>query len=109
MAPPALIFAALADPTRRAILENLRQGGQTAGKIASLFDISWPAISRHLRILKAASLVWESRDGRSRYYELNPDALRPALTWLTKFRAEPGLIIAVTSPSPSQVGREYTS
>ena len=109
MAPPTLTFGALSDPTRRSIMESLREGGQTAGKIASLFDISWPAVSRHLRILKAAGLVWESRDGRTRYYELNPDSLRPALAWLTQFRTDPGRVFTVAPPGPSQIGREYTS
>jgi DNA-binding transcriptional ArsR family regulator len=109
MAKPSPVFAAVADPTRRAILEGLRPGGQTAGKIASLFDISWPAISRHLRVLKAAGLVWETRDGRTRYYELNHDALRPALTWLAQFRVSPVQLVGSPATGPSLVGREYTS
>jgi DNA-binding transcriptional ArsR family regulator len=109
MTKPSSIFAALADPTRRTILEALRQGGQPAGSIAALFDVSWPAISRHLRVLKSAGLVWETRDGRTRYYELNQDALRPALTWLTPFRAEPVRSVSTPAAGPSLVGREYTS
>lgn len=109
MAKPNAVFAALADPTRRGILDGLRQGGETAGTIASRFNISWPAISRHLRILKAAGLIWETRDGRTRHYELNYDALRTATTWLGQFRAEPGRPLINPVPGPSLVGREYTS
>jgi DNA-binding transcriptional ArsR family regulator len=109
MAKPTAIFAALSDPTRRTILESLGSKGQTAGSIASQFNISWPGISRHLRILKAAGLIWETREGRSRYYEINHQALLPVLTWLGQFRPD------VPSPSTppvaaaSLVGREYTS
>lgn len=109
MAKPDPVFAALADPTRRSILEGLGPGGQTAGKIAALFDVSWPAISRHLRILKAAGLVWETRDGRIRYYELNHDALRPVLAWLSQFRRDQSQPVLNPVPGPSLVGREYTS
>lgn len=109
MPKPNPVFAALADPTRRTILEALGRGGQAAGSIASLFDVSWPAISRHLRVLKAAGLVWETRDGRTRYYELNHDALRPAMTWLTQFRSEPIRTVSTPPAGPSLVGREYTS
>ena len=108
MAKPNPVFLALADPTRRIILEALRQRGQTAGSIASLFEVSWPAISRHLRVLKSAGLIWETRDGRTRHYELNPDALRPALTWLTQFRTDAVRTVS-TSPGPGLIGREYTS
>ena len=108
MAKSNPVFVALADPTRRTILEALRQRGQTAGSIASLFEVSWPAISRHLRVLKSAGLVWETRDGRTRYYELNPDALRPILTWLTQFRTDPARSVSVP-PGPGLIGREYTS
>jgi DNA-binding transcriptional ArsR family regulator len=106
MAKTASIFAALSDPTRRAILDSLRGGGGTAGHIAGQFRISWPAISRHLRILKAAGLVWETRDGRSRYYEINQQALFPAVNWLDQFR---GPARATTAPAPSSAGREYSS
>jgi DNA-binding transcriptional ArsR family regulator len=109
MAKPALIFAALADPTRRSILESLRGGGELAGVIAARFDISWPAISRHLRILKSAGLIWETRAGRSRYYEINPQALSPVLAWLGQFRTDPVRQPSLSLPGSSPVGREYTS
>ena len=69
-------FQALADPTRRAVLDLLRRGSQAAGQIASAFPVSRPAISKHLRLLRRAHLVHERRDGRHRVYELNPEPLR---------------------------------
>ena len=107
MAKPDATFAALGDPTRRAILESLRDGGQTAGAIADQFDISWPAVSRHLRLLKAAGLVWETREGRIRYYEINQQAIIPVLAWLGQFKPAAGLTAAPVHPSSA--GREYSS
>jgi DNA-binding transcriptional ArsR family regulator len=103
------VFSALADPTRRAILEAIRTGGETAGEIARRFDVSWPAISRHLRVLKAAGLVWETRDGRTRYYEVNHEAVAVALGWLTQFRAGPARQSFTPFTAPSASGREYSS
>ena len=108
MAKPNPVFVALADPTRRIILEALRQGGQTAGNIAALFAVSWPAISRHLRILKTAGLIWETRDGRTRHYELNQAALRPVMNWLAQFSID-SIPAVPASPEPKFMGREYTS
>ena len=101
-------FAALADPTRRAILESLKSGGQLAGNIAGQFKVSWPAISRHLRVLKSAGLIWETRDGRSRYYEINQQALASVMGWLAQFRTDP-VRPPVPVAQPSSMGREYTS
>ena len=64
-------FRALADPTRRAILELLRSGPKTSGEIADKFDSSWPTISRHLAILREGGLVLTERRGQAIYYELN--------------------------------------
>jgi DNA-binding transcriptional ArsR family regulator len=107
MAKVPAVFTALADPTRRAILESLREGGRTAGMIAAQFNVSWPAISRHLRLLRTAGLVWETREGRTRYYEINQQALASALTWLGQFRPDPVRSLPV-SPI-SSAGREYIS
>jgi DNA-binding transcriptional ArsR family regulator len=79
-------FHALADPTRRAVLDLLRQGRQPAGQIASAFPISRPAISKHLRLLRRAHLVSERREGRHRVYELNPEPLRAVDNWLEHYR-----------------------
>jgi len=68
-------FRALADPTRRQILQELNDGEMTAGKISGLFPISAPSISRHLSILKNADLVSERRDGNRIYYGLNPEQI----------------------------------
>lgn len=109
MAKSTPVFAALADPTRRAILESLKGRGRLAGEIARQFNISWPAVSRHLRVLKEAGLIWETRDGRSRFYELNQPALSPALAWLGQFRPDPAPHPTSPSAGPSLVGREFSS
>jgi DNA-binding transcriptional ArsR family regulator len=69
------VFRALADPTRRQILQDLRDGERSAGDIASRFTISGPSISRHLSILKAAGLVSERRDANRIFYALVEDRL----------------------------------
>ena len=79
-------FHALADPTRRAVLDLLRRGGQPAGQIASAFPVSRPAISKHLRLLRRAHLVEERREGRHRVYQLNPAPLKAVDTWLDQYR-----------------------
>src|SRR5579859_4510115 len=75
-------FSALADPTRRAVLDLLRAGTRPAGDIARAFTVSRPAISKHLSILRRAHLVEERREGRHRLYQLNPEPLREVDTWL---------------------------
>jgi DNA-binding transcriptional ArsR family regulator len=84
---PETIFLALADPTRRAVLDLLRRGSQPAGHIAEAFPISRPAISKHLRLLRRAHLVREHRQGRNRLYELNPEPLRAVDSWLDQYRS----------------------
>src|SRR5882757_10483787 len=79
-------FQALADPTRRAVLDLLRHGQQPAGQIARAFTVSRPAISKHLRLLRRAHLVNEHREGRNRVYELNPEPLRAIDSWLEHYR-----------------------
>ena len=79
-------FQALADPTRRAVLDLLRRGSQPAGEIAHAFPVSRPAISRHLRLLRRAHLVREHREGRHRVYHLNPEPLRAVDSWLDQYR-----------------------
>src|SRR5215813_11534969 len=80
-------FHALADPTRRAVLDLLRQGRRPAGEIASAFPVSRPAISKHLRLLRRAHLVREHREGRNRVYQLNPEPLRAVDSWIEQYRA----------------------
>src|SRR5579863_530625 len=79
-------FHALADPTRRAVLDLLRRGSQPAGQIAEAFPISRPAISKHLRLLRRAHLVREHREGRNRVYQLNPEPLRAVDSWIEQYR-----------------------
>jgi DNA-binding transcriptional ArsR family regulator len=82
----AATFQALADPTRRAVLDLLRRGSQPAGEIARAFPVSRPAISKHLRLLRRAHLVREHREGRNRVYQLNPEPLRAVDSWLDQYR-----------------------
>jgi len=79
-------FQALADPTRRAVLDLLRRGSQPAGQIAGAFPVSRPAISKHLRLLRRAHLVREHREGRHRIYQLNPEPLRAVDSWIEQYR-----------------------
>jgi DNA-binding transcriptional ArsR family regulator len=81
-----LAFRALADPTRRAVLDLLRRGEQPAGQIAESFPVSRPAISKHLRLLRRAHLVTEHQRGRHRFYQLNPAPLRAVDSWLEDYR-----------------------
>ena len=75
MANESTVFRALADPTRRQILQDLRHGELAAGEIASRFAISGPSISRHLAVLKTAGLVRDRRDGNRILYALESDRL----------------------------------
>ena len=80
------VFGAIADPTRRAILDALRRREHSAGDIAALFPVSRPAVSRHLRVLRSAGLVKERRVRQSRLYSLNPAPLRQVERWLEHYR-----------------------
>jgi DNA-binding transcriptional ArsR family regulator len=80
-------FSALADPTRRAVLDLLRHGSLPAGHIAQAFPVSRPAISKHLRLLRNAHLVIEHREGRQRIYQLNVEPLKAVDSWLEQYRA----------------------
>ena len=79
-------FGAIADPTRRTILDVLRAGERSAGDLADQFPVSRPAVSRHLRILRRAGLVRERRDMRSRLYTLDGRALAQVDEWLQPYR-----------------------
>ena len=83
-------LAALADPTRRRVVELLRRRPRRAGELASHFDVSAPAMSRHLRVLRTRGLVEEERgegDGRVRVYRLRPGPFRDLQAWLTEVEA----------------------
>ncbi|HWA29573.1 MAG TPA: metalloregulator ArsR/SmtB family transcription factor [Rhizomicrobium sp.] len=75
-------FAALADPTRRAILARLATGDATVTELAEPFDISLPAISRHLKVLEEAALIERGREGKHRPCRLRKEALEQAQEWL---------------------------
>lgn len=79
---------ALADPTRREILNLLKSGKRSAGEIAEQFDISAAAISRHLSILKDADLISDTRDGKYIFYELNATVLEEILLWISDLKGE---------------------
>jgi len=80
-------LAALADPTRRRIVELLAEGERSAGDLASQFSGARPGVSRHLRILREHGLVRSRVDGRRRVYSLDPGPLDELDAWLTHYRA----------------------
>jgi DNA-binding transcriptional ArsR family regulator len=79
-------FAALADPTRRAILARLAKGEASVNELAEPFDMSQPAISRHLRVLERAGLISRSRDAQRRPCRLQARPLEQASEWLERYR-----------------------
>jgi DNA-binding transcriptional ArsR family regulator len=81
-------FRAVADPTRRAVLEYLLGRPHCVNELAEHFDVSRPAISKHLRILKDARVVRERREGRNRIYELNPAGLNALREYFDRFWAQ---------------------
>lgn len=80
------IFAALADPTRRAILARLSEGDATVSELAEPFSISLPAISRHLKVLETAGLISRSRSAQWRSSSLQVEPLREATAWMERYR-----------------------
>ena len=79
---------ALSDPVRRDILEHLKHGRMPAGDIADLFDISAPAVSRHLSVLKNAGLVRDYREGKYIFYELKATVLEETLLWIANVKEQ---------------------
>ncbi len=79
-------FAALADPTRRAILARLARGEASVNELARPFDISGPAISKHLKVLERAGLISRSRKAQVRPCRIEPKALRDVDQWLERYR-----------------------
>jgi DNA-binding transcriptional ArsR family regulator len=84
--PLSTTFAALADPTRRAILARLAVGETSVNQLAEPFDISLPAISRHLKVLENAGLITRGRDAQWRPCKLNPEQLKTVDDWLDDYR-----------------------
>mgnify|MGYP001815331666 FL=1 len=79
-------FTALADPTRRRIIENLAMGESSFGEIADKFEMSRPAVSQHLKVLREAGIVASRADAQRRIYRLNDDSLQEIEAWLGKVR-----------------------
>ena len=79
---------ALADPTRREILNLLKSGRKSAGEISEHFDITAAAISRHLSVLKEADLIDDTRDGKYIFYELNASVLEEIMLWITDLKGD---------------------
>ena len=81
------VFGALADPTRRAILTRLTQGDANVAELAAPFEVSQPAISRHLKVLEQAGLISRHRRATARLSHLEAKPLREATAWLARYRA----------------------
>ena len=79
------VFAAIADPTRRAILDQLSQGEQPVKQLAKPYSMSLPAISQHLRVLSGVGLVSQRKVGRERFYRLNPEPLKQVSNWVSHY------------------------
>ncbi|HTX59413.1 MAG TPA: metalloregulator ArsR/SmtB family transcription factor [Verrucomicrobiae bacterium] len=80
------VFGALADPTRRRMVERLARGRRSIGDVAEGLPISQPAVSKHVKVLERSGLIRRSIDGRVHYLELAPDAMRSASAWLERQR-----------------------
>jgi DNA-binding transcriptional ArsR family regulator len=93
-------FAALGDPTRRAIFERLAEGPRAVGELAQQLPVSRPAVSQHLKALKQAGLVVDRRDGNRSIYQLNPDGVDALRVYLDQFwtRALAAFKTAVEQP-----------
>ncbi len=80
-------FGALGDPIRQRIVEMLAEGDREAGDLAAQFDVSRPAVSRHLRVLREAGVVASRQEGRRRVYSLRPESLDEIGQWVAKYRS----------------------
>ena len=85
--PDVDVFRALADPTRRAVFEQLAGREMTVSALKQGFDVSQPAISQHLAALRGAGLVRERREGRFAYYSIDPGGLNALAAWVDRYRA----------------------
>jgi DNA-binding transcriptional ArsR family regulator len=84
--PLSMILAALADPTRRAIVEKLAKGEATVNTLAEPLNMSLPGVSKHLKVLQKAGLVVQGRDAQRRPCRLNPKRLQDVANWAERFR-----------------------
>jgi DNA-binding transcriptional ArsR family regulator len=83
----SITFAAIADPTRRAILARLSKGEAAVNELAKPFDMTLPAVSKHLKVLEKAGLIERSRDAQLRPCKLRARPLKEAATWIERYRA----------------------
>jgi len=79
------VFRALADPTRRALLDRLSEGEASVSELTAAFDVTQSAISQHLKVLREAALAGERKSGRLRIYHLNPEPLAAAYDWIAHY------------------------
>ncbi len=100
-----LAFSALAEPRRREILRVLADREMAAGEIAARFDVTRPAISQHLGVLREAGLVEERRDGTRRRYRVRTSGLEPVRTWLEAFWDERLDALKATAEAEAQGDR----
>jgi DNA-binding transcriptional ArsR family regulator len=82
----SMTFAALADPTRRAILSRLSSGQASVGELAEPFDISLPAVTKHLKVLQRAGLISQGREAQWRPCRLEAQPMRDAVQWMEEYR-----------------------
>lgn len=101
-----LSFAALADPTRRRLLERLRRRDHTVGELAKISRISQPAVSQHLRVLRDANLVASRSVGTRRYYRVNRDGLLELRRYLESYWDEALAAFAAEDPAPPKKGQK---
>ncbi|WNB91704.1 metalloregulator ArsR/SmtB family transcription factor [Bacillus sp. NEB1478] len=80
------VFSVLSDPTRRSIIEQLSKGERSVQELAEPFDMSLPAISKHLKVLENAGLVTQRKEGRYRYYSMKPESMDCACEWMTALK-----------------------
>jgi DNA-binding transcriptional ArsR family regulator len=81
------MFDVLAEPTRRRILDQLRNRPQTVGDLVATLSVSQPSVSKHLRVLRDAGVVQARKDAQRRVYELRPDALADVIAWIEPYRS----------------------
>jgi DNA-binding transcriptional ArsR family regulator len=83
---PAVVFRALADPTRLGVFETVMRQEMTVTDLTARFAVTQPAISQHLAVLRECGLVVHRRDGRQIFYRANPNGLRPMFRWIDEYR-----------------------
>ena len=98
------VLDALGDPTRRLVFKRLRNGARSVGEIAAGMDVSRPAVSQHLRVLKAACLVTDRAEGTRRFYAVDPRGIKVLRSWLDGFWDE--ALIAFKEATEREAAKE---